>query len=394
MNPRTARSIWFALATLVFTAAVQARYDYTVSDLTPLNVNARSLAVNDTGQVVGYMTRSVAGSLHQRAFLYSAGKMTDLGDLGGGTAVAYGINNAGQIVGTATTPSGAMHAFLYYAGTMIDITPDAETAAAYDINNAGQVVGFFSSFYGQTHTFLYSAGVLADLGIFGFVSSYATGINDLGQIVGYMSNGLGNANQHAFLYSDGSMTDLGAFGATGATAYRINNAGQIAVIAFTATSSAIYSHAFLYSGGLTTNLTLGGQYYGYALSINNAGQVVGQAQTKDGVLVPFLYSGRAMFNLATLVDMSSSSLASLYEATGISNTGLIVGSGYTIDGQRHAFLLTPISENPNVPVIFIPRTTVLGAEHVPDGAGITLPFIFCIGMMVFIRQCWWARGES
>lgn len=45
--------------------------------------------------------------------------VTDLGTLGGdGTAQAFGINEAGQVVGYATTASLKYHAFLWEDGVM------------------------------------------------------------------------------------------------------------------------------------------------------------------------------------------------------------------------------------------------------------------------------------
>src|SRR5436309_1672459 len=56
------------------------------------------------------------------AFLWQNGTMTDLGTLPGGYAsYAYGINDAGQVVGTSEDSSGLRHAFLWSAGTMADL---------------------------------------------------------------------------------------------------------------------------------------------------------------------------------------------------------------------------------------------------------------------------------
>src|SRR6202034_1616483 len=68
------------------------------------------------------------------------------------------------------------------------------------------------------------------LGTLGGGSSYAYGINDTGEIVGY--SWLADGSQSAFLYDHGTMLDLNALrmGDSGwdlLQAYGINNSGQI-----------------------------------------------------------------------------------------------------------------------------------------------------------------------
>jgi len=69
-----------------------------------------ALGVNDTGTAVGY------GRPDLHAFLYSNGKMVDLGTFGGNNSLALAINNSGQVVGWSVTSAGATHAFLYSNG--------------------------------------------------------------------------------------------------------------------------------------------------------------------------------------------------------------------------------------------------------------------------------------
>jgi probable HAF family extracellular repeat protein len=72
--------------------------------------------INDAGQVVGQA--STAGNVATHAFIDNGSVMTDLGTLGGTYSSANGINDAGQVVGEPTTASAADHAFLYYGGVM------------------------------------------------------------------------------------------------------------------------------------------------------------------------------------------------------------------------------------------------------------------------------------
>src|SRR5690349_14621003 len=54
-----------------------------------------------------------------------------------------------------------------------------------------------------------------------------TGINDLGQVVGYSN--LASGSTHAFVF-DGQIHDLGTFGGDNSYAYGINNAGDMAIV--------------------------------------------------------------------------------------------------------------------------------------------------------------------
>ena len=151
----------------------------------------------------------------------------------GGNSQANGINSSGTVVGFSTTATSPYdHAFIYTAaGEMRDLgaLPGVATGAtATAINNDGQVVG-----YSGGHAFMYTtASGMQDLGLFpGALGSGASGINNVGQIVGggYMQGG----GSHAFVYSSvAGMQDLNSLispssGWTLEDAIAINDSGEI-----------------------------------------------------------------------------------------------------------------------------------------------------------------------
>src|SRR5687768_14416721 len=83
----------------------------------------------------------------QIAFLVDLNSRTaiDLGTLGGSDSIAYGINDAGQVVGQSLTAGGDLRAFITGPDGvgMRDLgTLGGNGSIARSINDAGQVVGY------------------------------------------------------------------------------------------------------------------------------------------------------------------------------------------------------------------------------------------------------------
>ncbi|MEO7496992.1 MAG: hypothetical protein ABIT83_21535, partial [Massilia sp.] len=155
---------------------------------------------------------NLAALLCSAACLLPQGAMADtprygvtvLGTTGG---EAYGINRGGDVVGWLDSGSG-VHAFVYSGGIMSDLgTLGGDSAIARAINDSGAVVGYT---YGASHYngFLYSGGATRAIGTLGGMDSMAFGINNAGQIVGNSTTA--DNIQRGFLYAGGSMLDLGA----------------------------------------------------------------------------------------------------------------------------------------------------------------------------------------
>jgi len=265
----------------------------------------------------------------------------DLGTLGGDATVAYGLNNLGQVAGSSDTGKFAgaasrcprcpiSHAFLWEAGRMTDLGLAARGgeagSSAYTINDAREAAGTFLAPDGLATSFVYENGAIMPFD--GVPLARIHGLNNTGQMAGEFTPA-GAAAVHAFLWSAGALNDLGTLGGNWSQAYALNDSGQVAGSARLAGDSAM--RAFLYDGmGLRDLGTLGGKDSA-AYGINGSGQVVGESMTAGGIEHAFLHSGGSMVDLGTLGGASS-------HANGINNAGMVVGWSLTASGERHAFL--------------------------------------------------------
>jgi probable HAF family extracellular repeat protein len=160
-----------------------------------------------------------------------------------------------------------------YIFTTLDV-PGSTGTSAFGINNAGQIVGSYFDPDGLEHGFLLSSGYYATLDVPGATNTVATGINTSGQIVGIYNTG--NFINRGFLLSGGSYTNLDVPGATETQPRQINNPGVVVGDYFLGG----IEFGFLLNGGVYTTLDPLTAAYG----INNAGQIVG-ASGEHGYLL-------------------------------------------------------------------------------------------------------------
>ena len=297
------------------------------------SANGGAVAVNDLGQGAGNTLSNDQTAMDSSLIVGNV--TTDLGRLGGTYATSKAINSQAQVIGYAHLASGFDHAFVATAAGMTDLgtLSGGTNSYANAINASGEIVG--NSYYSNytVHGFIAHAGVsgLVDIGTLGGPNCFPNAINDAGQVVGVSSNG---KSSHAFLYDGKNMTDLGTLGGTSSDAIGINKFGQI--IGYSKTASGA-QHGFLYSGRSMIDLgTLGGTLT-TPLAINANAQVIGSSTLANGTKHAFFYSNGVMTDLETAVPgLSNININWLY----LNDAGQIAGSG-TINGNQHAFLLTP-----------------------------------------------------
>jgi probable HAF family extracellular repeat protein len=357
---------------------------YSVTDLGTLGgLGSYAYGINKTGQVVGEASNGSAVD----AFLWTPGsppQMNDLGTLGGTSpfppgnppsSQGNGINNAGQVVGEAFTASGHYHAFLWTPGgtggptsnpQMLDLgTLGGGNSIAYGINNATpshkvQVVGVSDTAGGQQDAFLWTQdgtdGVLGNAQMKDLGSFTPRGINDIGQVTG-----------DDVLWQNGTLTPIGSLGGGGTIARAINAGGQVAGQSHDQTGN--FPHAFRWSptspNGTTGQMAdLGVLKLGVtdkasaAYGIDTAGDVVGWSGQDLVVMSHAAYWAHngSIKDLNSLIPANPPGFSYLENATGINDGGQIVGWGYSTASSRttgeidHAFLLTPISGKAAVPI--------------------------------------------
>jgi probable HAF family extracellular repeat protein len=91
----------------------------------------------------------------QHGFLLDSGNFTTLDYPGAIHTNAFGINNAGDIVGTYFTAPNAAHGFLLMDGVFTSIDfPGAVRTEVLGINSRGEIVGDYTDTANRIHGFV------------------------------------------------------------------------------------------------------------------------------------------------------------------------------------------------------------------------------------------------
>jgi probable HAF family extracellular repeat protein len=329
---------------------------YTATLLQPLGaVNSEGHGISGTTQVGSASGPATGGTVH--AFLWngSAASAVDLNPLGFDFSYAEAADGSTQVGHGGNSVVGASHALMWNgtAGSAIDLNPPRfPNSAAVGVSGLSEVGYGWDPAVGDssTHALLWNgtAASALDLNPAAFGSSYANAVSGASQ-VGYGSGPLFNIS-HALLWHDtaASAIDLHPAGFFSSYAYGVSGGSQVGYGTLDVPTGEGDAHALLWTGSAASVLDL--QPAGFdsssALGVSGAGQVGWAMGTGTDYRSHAIYwSGTA----ASAVDLDGflSGLGPTFTgslATGISDTGSIVGYASDARGNTYAVLWTPVPE--------------------------------------------------
>lgn len=335
--------------------------------LLPGGANGQTDWISDSGLVAGWSENGLTDPMGLpvgRAVLWTKdGKTIDLGAVPGGTeSLATAVNNHGLVVGfsnndipDAFSMAGLptqTRAFLWKNGVIRDLgTLGGPDALAFLVNERGQISGqaYTNSTPSQAfgiptqQPFFWENGKMVDIGTLGGTLGSPSWMNNRGQVVGF-STEVTDQNSHAFLWDkEEGLKDLGFLpGGTFGNAFWINDAGEIVG----GSDSSNGFHAYLWKKGVMTDLgNLPGDCSSQATAINSSGQIVGNGSLdcNNEAHALLFENGGAPIDLNTLVAPGSG--VTFLNPFNINDRGEIAGFGVLTNGDARAILLIPCDEN-------------------------------------------------
>ena len=232
-------------------------------DIGPPNRSSWGVAINNSGQAL------VADNYH--VWLWEKGSGLDLlSEL----IRAYAINDAGQVVGISSAGLGSV---LWQDGTIVDLWETIGIGGT-DINNLGQIAGSIPAGSYSSHAAFWDGSQVIDLGTLGGLYSFATGVNDLGQVIGESERAPGGDRIfYGFLWDRGRLTDLSELVGYKVRGLHLNNCGEVLLPGTGRSDEAFYVyHA---ERGLRPVRGVygpeAGWWYFYGRGMNDAGEIVG-----------------------------------------------------------------------------------------------------------------------
>ena len=317
-------------------------------------------------------------------------RLVDLGTLSGGESSGVGINNLGDVVGSADVlPNGWQHGFFggkplmdvgapadfpqshldavsdygqaigwanndfsdvdglaylweNHAWTPLGVLPGLENSRPTDINNAGQIVGW-SYGGGYSRAWIWQDGELTPLPTPQYVS-IAHAINESGTLIvgGVNADGV-IGRLHAAVWSGDEVTLIGSLTGShsSSVAVGVNDNGYVVGTKSSQVYNSVSGTAFIWDGDTMTFLPKpDGWGSAFARGINSRNQVVGDLFGPSSTFDGFIWENGVTRRLTDLLDPDSG--WTILSAKGINDRGQIVGTAQYNGGDPHAVLLKPV----------------------------------------------------
>jgi uncharacterized membrane protein len=216
--------------------------------------------------------------------------------------------------------------------TQFDV-PGASDTAPLGINDRGQIVGFLVDASGLLHGFLLDRGVFTRIDVPGASQTTALGINDRGQLVGDFQDSAGVF--HGYLLADGLFTRIDPPDATFTEAFELNSRGQI--VGVYQDAQGIF-HGYVLDKFSFTRIDVPGATGTELTSINDRGQIAGNFIDAEGFIHQFLLDE----GVFTRFDVPGSAPITDFDAREIiriNDRGQIAGTIPDGTSGRHGYLV-------------------------------------------------------
>lgn len=310
----------------------------------------------------------------------------ELGTLGGARTVPTAVNDAGQVVGRSQVADGRWHAFVWDAGEMTDLTPDAQDANATDVSDAGHVSGWVQPVPGQAYdAVVWRDGAQTVLAH----DAFAGAVNERGQVAGNVAKPEAWSD-NPFVWTAGSRVDLASppypGARTSATFVDLNDRGQVLGLAEYDDDSDL---AYVWTAGRFTELRSGGSVV-RGVDLDDRGRVAGTVGRGGGLREAALWRDGAIVRLGVLPGTQAS------RALALNDAGVVVGVSEASPGEPRprgtGFVwqrgvlqpVTPVGAGWSVAAEVDERGLVAGqmGATTPDGVEVAQPFVWQRGALV------------
>lgn len=345
------------LALLLSVPASTQASTHTLTLLNPFgSTNAMASVINDHGMVGG--GAFTQDNAEHFGFLWSSGAFHTVVAPGVEYSDIQGLNNDGVAVGTVVLPGqDGANAYAWRDGTIkvypsdvsASLGPGWEFRTIRDINAHGDITGTVGNWQPpwpepQLAGYMSSGSSLVSytLGL----GTYATALNDHGDVVGFAASSGMYFHASAFRWSAGNPypIELDSLGGNDSGANDINNNGLI--VGLSTDLLGISRAVFWDDNGLSVLDTFAGAERSVANAVNESGLIVGGIEASAGHWVASMWQDGEVIDLNTLLsDEMRDAGWRLHQAHDVNESGWIVGEAFNSRTLvAAAFVLAPVPE--------------------------------------------------